>query len=130
MPHSPGCHGRNHRRAGDEPCPAFAAEDAARRRTRLRSALSLGYCDYCGREDVPMSSHDGKPICRRCANRWCSRGWTGAGPGPEFTPAIERAREYADILKTMTTARAAREIGRTTKTVERYKALLRKEGGT
>lgn len=129
MPHSEGCPGHNHRRRGDAPCPAFKAEDTERRRTRERN-FPLGYCDYCGRDDVPMTSHDGKPICRRCSNRWQRRGFTGNGPGPEAMTALEYAQEHRHAIMTLSDAKAALELGRAKRSISRYRKLLRESSAT
>lgn len=124
MPHSPGCPGRCHRRDRDtldKPCEAFRIET----NRRLRMLCSRGDCGRCTRQNVLLSSHAGEKMCNSCYSRWRRRGFEGAGPGPGFCPALERAQEHEPVLRRLTVARAAEELHVTPRTVARWRALLR-----
>jgi hypothetical protein len=68
--------------------------------------------------------HHARGLCRHCYARWQRRGFTGPGPGPEGAAAIFKARECADILS-LPARVAAERLRVTTRTVERWRALLR-----
>jgi hypothetical protein len=98
-----------------------------RRKRLLAQRITEGFCDFCGRDGVPIVGHGGEPLCKRCYSRWQHHGFTGNGPGPEFVPAIERARENADVILGCSAPDAAAMLGTTSRSVQRYRALLRKE---
>ena len=81
----------------------------------------LRECWCCGRS----GEHWGRGLCCRCYNRWHARNFAGAGPGPEFAPAVDRAREYAHVITALPAAQAAQKLGISPRTVVRWRRALR-----
>lgn len=83
----------------------------------------LPECWCCGRED---QRHGGRGLCIRCYERWRRRGFSGPGPGPEFTPRLTRARDHLAVITTMSKRDAAAVLGLSTQTIARYRRALRR----
>jgi hypothetical protein len=81
----------------------------------------LAECWCCGRP----GRHAGRGLCERCYNRWHQHGFAGPGPGPEFIPQAERAREYAHVITTLSARAAGEKLGISARTVQRWRAALR-----
>ena len=83
-------------------------------------------CWACGRYKPVESSMRGGPLCSTCYRRWQYHGFAGPGPGPsEKPPVIENVREYADVITSMSAAQAAAKLGRSARTICRWRAALR-----
>ena len=87
-------------------------------------------CWCCGRERPDDGRHTGRGLCARCYARWQGRGFTGPGPGPEWVPQAERAREYAHIITALSAAQSARALGVSSRTVTRWRKALRQEAAS
>ncbi len=121
MPHSPGCQRSDHHCVPDGMCEAYRVE----RNRRVRRSVPYGDCGFCVRENVPLTSHGGKKMCRSCYSRWYYRGFQGAGPGPGFSAEAEQACEYAEIITRLSAAQAAEKLGVSSRTVVRWRKHLR-----
>lgn len=87
--------------------------------SKQRTALDECWC--CGRPGL----HQARRLCVRCYSRWQGRGFTGPGPGPEWAPQAERAREHARTITQLPARQAAERLGVSPRTVQRYRAALR-----
>jgi hypothetical protein len=124
MPHSPGCPGRSHRRHRTPPCPAYAAETAARRRLQPWSRREAD-CDCCTGTVVPVMAHGDWLLCKRCYDRWKSRAFAPPGPGPGRAWAADSAAEHHRVLLGRTTSQASAVLGVSGRTVTRWRLALR-----
>lgn len=85
--------------------------------------LLVAECRCCG---VPRVRYPGRGLCSNCYHRWHRRGFDGAGPGPSArAPMADSAREYADVITTLTARRAASQLGRSQRQIVRWRRALR-----
>lgn len=85
------------------------------------SHVHIDECWCCGRE----ADRSVRGLCWRCYCRWQQKGFTGNGPGPEWSPAIEHALEYQHVITVLSARSAAEKIGVTSRTVQRWRKALR-----
>lgn len=78
-------------------------------------------CWACGRDEP----HVARKLCKRCYGRWSKRGFSGAGPGPERMWALDQAREHEHVVLGLSATQAARKLGVSARTVQRWRAALR-----
>jgi hypothetical protein len=85
----------------------------------------LAECPYCGK-----SKHFSMPYCRPCRLRWERAGQPDSGPPPPRDPegGIEDLQEI--WYRGMTAGEAAAKLGKSARTIERYKKKLRQRGVT
>jgi hypothetical protein len=85
--------------------------------------LFAAECRCCG---VPRVRYLKCGLCSNCYHRWHRRGFAGPGPGPSArVPMAENAREYADIITTLSARRAAEQLGRSEREIVRWRRALR-----
>lgn len=86
-----------------------------------RGSRPIVECWCCGRS----ASHQGRGLCATCYTRWQQKGFAGPGPGPEFQPQTERARDHAAVITALPARAAAERIGVSARTIVRWRAALR-----
>lgn len=82
----------------------------------------LRECWCCGRQN---QVNGGRKLCHRCHDRWRRKGFTGPGPGPEFTPVLVRARDHEDTITRLSSRNAGAVLGVSHRTVVRWRRALR-----